>query len=124
MASINAGAPEICGNDVDENCDGIIEQCQPGCPNPVIITVDSIAHLECFGIPTGYIGVSVTGGSGLYYAQWNTNPIQTTPYASNLPAGFHSISIIDTEGCGDTVTVEITQPETTTQLQLRMPSIQ
>ncbi len=110
LASINAGAPEICGNDVDENCDGIIEQCQPGCPNPVIITVDSIAHLECFGIPTGYIGVSVTGGSGLYYAQWNTNPIQTTPYASNLPAGFHSISIIDTEGCGDTVTVEITQP--------------
>jgi hypothetical protein len=110
QAGINAGAQEICGNDVDENCDGVLEQCQPGCPNPVIITVDSIAHLTCFGIPTGYIGVSVTGGSGLYNALWDTNPIQTTPYASNLPAGFHSISIIDTEGCGDTLTVEITEP--------------
>lgn len=109
-AAVNAAANEICGNSIDENCDGILQQCQPGCPDPVIITLDSLVNLECFGIPTGYIGVSVTGGSGLYYAQWNTNPIQTTSYAHNLPAGFHSIYVTDTQGCGDTLTVEITQP--------------
>ena len=110
-ADVNAGTSEICGNDIDENCDGIVAQCPAGCPNPVIISIDSIANLECFGIPTGYIGASVTGGSGLYYAQWNTNPIQTTPFASNLPAGFHTLIVLDTEGCADTVTVEITQPD-------------
>ena len=110
-AGVNAGAQEICGNDIDENCDGVVAQCPAGCPNPVIISVDSIANLECFGIPTGYIGTSVSGGSGLYYAQWNSNPIQTTPFANNLPAGFHTLIVLDTEGCADTVTVEITQPD-------------
>jgi hypothetical protein len=109
-AAVNAAANEVCGNTIDENCDGVFEDCQPGCPNPVIITLDSLVNLECFGIPTGYIGVSVTGGTGLYYAQWNTNPIQTTSYAHNLPAGLHSIYVHDTQGCGDTLTVEVTQP--------------
>jgi hypothetical protein len=109
-AAVNAAANEVCGNTIDENCDGVLEDCQPGCPNPVIITLDSLVNLECFGIPTGYIGVSVTGGSGLYYALWNTNPIQTTSYAHNLPAGTYSIYVHDTQGCGDTLTVEVTQP--------------
>lgn len=100
-------------NDViSANCEclGIITQ-DPCLINPIIITLDSVAHNTCFGGAEGYISTSVTGGSNLYYANWNSNPIQTTPYAQNLPAGIYSLVITDTQGCSDTLTQEITQPD-------------
>jgi hypothetical protein len=72
--------------------------------------LDSVAHNLCFGGNEGYISTTVSGGSGLYVANWNSNPIQTTPYAANLVAGIYSLVIEDTNGCTDTLTQEITQP--------------
>ncbi len=90
-------------------CAGILttDQCLI---NPIIITLDSVINNDCFGGHEGYISTSVSGGSGLYYATWNSNPIQTTPFAANLPAGIFSLVITDTNGCTDTLTQEITQP--------------
>jgi hypothetical protein len=79
--------------------------------NPIIITLDSVANNVCFGGEEGYISTTVSGGSGLYYATWNSNPIQTTPFAANLSAGIYSLVITDTNGCTDTLTQEITQPD-------------
>jgi hypothetical protein len=76
----------------------------------IAITLDTLANLTCFGIPTGYIGVQVQGGQGPYYAQWNTSPIQTTPFAHSLPAGTYTLTITDALGCIQTFTQSVTQP--------------
>ena len=100
-------------NDViTSNCECLGTITQDSCLiNPIIITLDSVANNTCFGGTEGYISTTVTGGSNLYYANWNSNPIQTTPYAQNLPAGIYSLVITDTQGCTDTLTQEITQPD-------------
>jgi hypothetical protein len=99
------------GDVITVNCEcmGVISQ-DTCIINPVVITLDSVAHNLCFGGNEGYISTTVSGGSGLYVANWNSNPIQTTPYAANLVAGIYSLVIEDTNGCTDTLTQEITQP--------------
>ncbi|MFY8079043.1 MAG: MopE-related protein [Flavobacteriales bacterium] len=45
--SINAGAAEICGNLIDENCDGLDEACIiPGCTNPIAINFNANANQD------------------------------------------------------------------------------
>jgi len=44
------GRSEICGNDVDENCDGVVESCTTAYANPQVIGTMPSALTECSGI--------------------------------------------------------------------------
>ena len=79
------------------------------------LTVDSVYHVQCFGGNDGYAEVQVTGGLFPYTYSWNTTPIQTTPSATNLPAGSYVVTATDSNGCVVTTAITITEP---TQLQL------
>lgn len=100
------------GNDiVNANCE-CVGTPLTGCDlNPIVITLDSVLNVECYNAATGYISVSVTGGNAPFFASWNSFPIQTTPYASGLEAGTYTLTIEDAEGCVQTFTQEVTQPE-------------
>jgi hypothetical protein len=64
----------------------------------------------CFGGSNGSATVTATGGSGTLTYSWNTNPVQTTPTATNLPAGTYTVTVTDPSNCFAKSVVTITEP--------------
>ncbi len=79
------------------------------------LAVDSVYNVQCFGGNDGYAEVQITGGTFPYTYNWNSTPVQTTPSASNLPAGNYVVTVTDSNGCVVSTGINITEP---TQLQL------
>lgn len=77
---------------------------------PIDIIVDTIIHNSCFGYAEGAISIHATGGTGLYYLTWNTEPIQTAITAVGLAAGTYTAHVEDTNGCSVEETITITAP--------------
>ena len=73
-------------------------------------TISNITQVLCYGLNTGSITVSPSGGTPVYNYNWNTTPPQTTATISNLPAGTYDITVTDINGCITTNTTTITQP--------------
>jgi hypothetical protein len=74
------------------------------------LSIKSTNVTGCFGGTNGSATVTATGGTGTLTYSWNTNPVQTTPTASNLPAGIYTVTVTDPSGCFAKSTVTITQP--------------
>jgi len=79
-------------------------------PQPLIVNITASQNASCFGRSDGSATVSVSGGTTPYVALWNTTPVQTTPVATNLPAGFYSVLVVDDNNCSLSDTITITQP--------------
>ncbi len=75
----------------------------------VTATVTS-SNVKCFGDATGTATAIVSGGTGPFAYNWNSNPVQTGTTAVNLTAGIYAFSVTDSKGCTATVTTQITQP--------------
>jgi gliding motility-associated-like protein len=87
-------------------------------PDPIIITVDKVTDLGCFGDRSGAISISVTGGkpfglgSGYTYA-WTGPDGYTSSQQdiSNLAAGDYSVTVFDGNLCPEmSGTITLTQP--------------
>ncbi|MBE7443094.1 MAG: SprB repeat-containing protein [Flavobacteriales bacterium] len=100
-----------------------------GCisPNkvPIVVSVydmgasiSSQTNVFCKGDSTGSATVNVTGGTGNYSYQWNTNPIQNTPTAINLPVGNYTVTVIDSNGCTVPINVLVAISEPTDSLKI------
>jgi hypothetical protein len=68
------------------------------------------SDVSCFGGENGYIQIVVSGGTLPYQFSWNTFPIQTTPFASNLSEGQYQCVITDAANCQITFYQTITEP--------------
>ena len=79
--------------------------------SPVIASIGSTVHVNCYGEPTGAASALTTGGTAPYSYIWNSTPFQTTATATNLLAGAYSVIVTDNNGCSDTANVTITQPQ-------------
>ncbi|MFN0187527.1 MAG: gliding motility-associated C-terminal domain-containing protein, partial [Bacteroidia bacterium] len=77
-------------------------------PDSAILLGISMGHLSCFGQPTGWIDLSVLGGTGSYSYLWNTGG--TTEDPSQLSAGTYTVTVTDQNGCQSNITANITQP--------------
>ena len=55
----------------------------------------------------GTATVQATGGVGGFTYQWNSIPVQTTPVATNLPAGSYNVVVTDLNGCVATANVGV-----------------
>ena len=75
---------------------------------PININVNSV-NVLCFGESNGSINVSVSGGIAPYNYLWNTG--ETTQDLSNLPEGIYEVTVTDSLGCSNTMSVGITQPD-------------
>ncbi|HHG86583.1 MAG TPA: hypothetical protein ENJ82_17670, partial [Bacteroidetes bacterium] len=76
---------------------------------PAIILATTQVNVACFGQSTGSATVNATGGTPGFTYQWTPSGA-TTPTASNLAVGIHTVIVTDSAGCMDTTQVTITQP--------------
>jgi gliding motility-associated-like protein len=79
-------------------------------PSLLIVVVDSIDSVSCFGFSDGAVYISADGGSGGYQYLWNTNPPQTTASASGLTAGTYTVTVSDVNNCTITQDVTVFEP--------------
>ncbi|HIA35600.1 MAG TPA: PKD domain-containing protein [Flavobacteriales bacterium] len=64
----------------------------------------------CNGGTNGDATVTMTGGTAPYSYAWNTIPMQTNVQATGLIAGTYEVTVTDINGCSDTVTTSIIEP--------------
>jgi gliding motility-associated-like protein len=75
------------------------------------------AKLKCAGDSTGTMTVNVTKGTPSYTYTWDTNPPQITTSATssntaiNLRVGPHTVLIVDGNGCTNSFTADIEEPD-------------
>ncbi len=79
-------------------------------PSQALSVSATYTDVLCVGASTGTATAVAAGGTAPYTYSWNSVPSQTTPVASNLPAGNYIVTITDNNDCISTATVTINQP--------------
>lgn len=75
---------------------------------PPTATASVNNHVDCNGNATGSATATASGGNPPYNFSWSSGGTSATE--NNLPAGTHTISVIDQDNCTATATVTITEP--------------
>ncbi len=78
-------------------------------PAPLNVFTTNCANILCFGASTGYTGGSASGGTPPYTYLWAPSGA-TTAGNPGIPAGTHTITITDANGCVAAANCTITQP--------------
>jgi len=73
------------------------------------VNVSSIQSVDCYGGSTGSISVNVNMGTIPYAFNWSNGAV--TQNISNVPAGTYTLTVTDAQGCVETETVIVTQPQ-------------
>jgi gliding motility-associated-like protein len=97
---------------------GCVAQKQVNIANPAAIQALTFVTsnyngvpISCKGRQDGTAKVISSGGTGSHTTEWLTNPRQSTINATELGAGIHRVVITDVNGCKDTATVQLTEPD-------------
>ncbi|GAB4382287.1 MAG: hypothetical protein Kow0075_14130 [Salibacteraceae bacterium] len=75
---------------------------------PLDISILDVKPPACFGEPTGEANLSATGGYPPYQVMWSNGA--NGELQTNLLAGSYMVTVTDSMGCDDTVTVNISSP--------------
>jgi len=78
-------------------------------PSKMIVQKGAVKDVLCYGLKTGEVSYTVTGGSPSYYYNWN-NPAIAGVAKPGLPVGVHHLTISDANGCKVEDTVLISGP--------------
>ena len=105
---MNAGTYTITATDAN-NCSWsqsitIIE------PDTLIANINS-SNIPCFGLDNGSLVVQASGGTQPYTYHWFHDPTQSSHIITNMHPGYYFVSVVDANGCSDTASTHITQPD-------------
>lgn len=103
------------------NCiasDTIVVGNEPG----VSLILQSTTNATCNDSCNGIAIVLASGGNTPYNYSWSTSPVQITDTASALCAGSYEAVVGDVNGCSDTISVIISEPDRLT-VQAADPSV-
>ncbi len=75
------------------------------------ITQESLSPISCFGAEDGAITVAADGGVPPYEFALNGGMAQNNGTFGSLPAGNYLLTVLDTEGCTDTLGFDILEPD-------------
>ncbi|HNW70297.1 MAG TPA: T9SS type B sorting domain-containing protein [Bacteroidales bacterium] len=106
ISGLSAGYYDVQVIDVVSGCSAfdIINITQP----PLLKTSKTFENVKCFGMSTGSINLTVTGGTINYTYNWSSG--QNTQDLANLAIGNYYVTVMDSKGCIAKDTVSITQP--------------
>ena len=80
-------------------------------PDELIVSVDTVINVECFGDETGMVELSATGGNGDYIFIVAEDSTSTGVF-NNLSAGNYNVKVIDALGCEGSTSFEINTSST------------
>ncbi|MFM7106628.1 MAG: MopE-related protein [Flavobacteriales bacterium] len=98
--SIRPGIAEVCGNNIDENCNGQVSE---GCCN--LAASATSTNASCQAAANGTATVTTTGGAAPLTYLWSNGA--TTASISNLQIGQYTVTVTDAFGCTATATVSV-----------------
>ena len=78
-------------------------------PSPLVV-IPTVNNVKCAGGNTGSISVIVSGSNSPYQYSWSSG--SQTSLAQNLVSGTYSVVVTDNNGCMDTVTSLVDEPDT------------
>lgn len=79
-------------------------------PNPIIVTVDSIIPITCYGNHNGGIIFKVQGGRPPYKYEFNSLPVNQTKFEYLTSKINYTFSVVDTEGCFKSIFKKLDEP--------------
>lgn len=80
-----------------------------GEPSLLTLTVESTTNIDCNGNQTGSATVSAAGGTPAYTYNWSNGGNGDTQ--NNLGAGMYGVTVTDDNGCTNTVSITLTEPD-------------
>lgn len=80
-------------------------------PNQLIASIATSSNVLCKGQSNGTATSLVIGGTAPYVYNWNSNPLQNSAVANNLPIGNYTLNISDNHGCSTSTSVTISEPD-------------
>ncbi|MCH7408415.1 gliding motility-associated C-terminal domain-containing protein [Belliella sp. DSM 111904] len=79
-------------------------------PDQIVVNIEDLQNVSCFGRNDGRINIGVTGGTFPYFYEWSHGFINQNP--RNLGEGTYSVTITDARGCIAILEdIVISQPE-------------
>ena len=80
-------------------------------PTELDIDASIVDSVSCAGDDDGTLTASASGGTPTYTIGWSLNPPQIGANVSNLTAGSYTAGVMDMNGCTDSITVNLTEPQ-------------
>lgn len=74
-----------------------------------VLSSTMIRHVSCYGLSNGKIRVSNSAGKSPFTYSWNTTG--SADSLVNLPMASYNAFVSDSNGCKDTLSIQITQPD-------------
>ncbi len=78
--------------------------------NEIIVNLNYVEGVKCFGDSNAVASVDVIGGAGNYSYAWSHDNLLTDTFAVNLPAGIYTVTIIDDSLCTATDQITFNNP--------------
>lgn len=90
-------------------------------PDVLTVTTGTITNVSCFGLNTGALSLTITGGTAPFSYKWSNGSI--APTADNLFAGTYTVKITDAKGCTATQSFIVTEPAVLTANQTTLTHV-
>ncbi|HVD98053.1 MAG TPA: OmpA family protein [Cytophagaceae bacterium] len=105
LASLPAGKYKVMVADANKCKDSLtVEVNEAG---RLVVKVDSVSDILCYGYKKGSVGISVTGGTSPYKFSWSNGA--STEDLVNVAAGTYSVLVSDANNCQEILSSEVKQ---------------
>ena len=118
--SLSAGSYDVIV--LDANLCGDTSSYSVQTPTQVVLSIDNVTDVSCFGLSDGSVTVSATGGTSPYTYNWDNGTGGAN--VQNLIANTYTVTVSDANSCTATDSAIVTEPAEIIVTNLEFDSIQ